>query len=156
MATGTLDELIPTLRLKLGDTEPTTYRYLDAWLKTALQASVSALARYWGAKYLLDDLGDVYRNTLYIDWEFDSPPIIQFKDGWIIVLMAAIIVKSGQLENLAWDIGSWRDAELSFSNIESGKQKDASLARDIEELNNYLKVPKKRPVVPIRISYTEP
>jgi len=154
----TLDELIPHLRIRLGDTDPLTYRYVDAWLLTALQASVSALSRYWGNKYILDDTLAVVRNTLatgFATFEFPEPTIIQFKDEWIIILMASIIIKSGQLENLAWDLGSWRDAELSYSNIEAGKQKSDSLKRDIEELNRYLKPPIRRPLGTARTSFPE-
>lgn len=155
----TLTELIPVLRLKLGDTNASAYRYLDAWLLTSLEAAVAALARYWDSKYLVDDAGVIYRNTnsvSYVYIENTEPPVIQFKDEWIIILMASIVVKSGQLENMAWSLGNWRDAELSFSNIESGKQKDGSLQRDLDELAHYLKAPIKRPVFPIRTSYTEP
>jgi len=151
----TLAELLPLLRLRLGDTNSASYRYLDEWLLLSLSAAVTALSRYWGNKYLLDSLNEIYRSTDYAYFESDSPPVIQFKDEWIIVLMASIIIKAGSLENMAWDLGSWRDAELSFSNLESGRQKDLSLKRDWEELNNYLKVPKKRPVIPVRTSFVE-
>ena len=31
-----LDYLIPSLRLHLGDTDSSSYRYIDGWLKVAL------------------------------------------------------------------------------------------------------------------------
>lgn len=140
MATdGTLSSLIPMLRLKLGDTNSESYRYLDAWLLSALEASISFLNRRWNGKYYLDETSTVVRSLTNLTFEYEAPPVIQFKDEWIIILGASILVKSGQLEGLSWDIGSWRDAELSYSNLESGKQKDQSLNRDIEELNSLLK-----------------
>lgn len=58
--------------------------------------------------------------------------------------MAAIIIKSGQLENLSWSVGAWRDAEISYSNIEASRRKDEMLQRDWTELTNILKPPQKR------------
>lgn len=150
-----LEELIPSLRFKMGDTDPTSYRYLDAWLLSALVASVLALSRWWSTKYTSDDLGNVTRSTTYTDWELESPPAIQYKDQWIIVLMAAYILKSGQLENLSWSISSWRDSELSFSNLEQSRSKDSSLQKDWNELLAYLKPPIKRGFSSQRIDYTE-
>jgi len=150
----TLSELIPALRMKMGDINPTTYRYMDEWLLVSLQTSIKALARFWESKYLIDSLGVVTRNELYTNFEFASPPIIQVKDEWIIILMAAIIIKSGSLENAAWDLGSWRDAEQSYSNIASGDKMDASLKADWLELSGYIKVPMKRTMIPARTSFT--
>jgi hypothetical protein len=118
--------------------------------------AVIALARWWDSKYLVDETlytltaysgvyaSGIYRNEVFTYFENLEPPIIQEKDEWPIVLMASIILKSGQLENVSWDTGSWRDAELSHSNIESAKQKGSSLERDIAELEKYLKPPVKR------------
>lgn len=152
-----IDYLIPYLRMHLGDLNPATYRYLDAWLRTALITSVKTLSRFWDSKYLVSDDVDlldqatysgiydaVSRNELFRYFEFESPPDIQFKDERPIILMAAILVKSGQLENASWDFGSWRDAEQSFSNIESSRAKDESIRRDIQELYSVLKSPLKR------------
>jgi hypothetical protein len=151
-----LEELIPMLRIKLGDTDPANYRYLDAWLLNALVASVSALSRWWSTKYTSDDLGNVTRSTTYTDWELVSPPDIQIKDQWIIVLMALIIIKSGNLENLSWSLGSWRDSELSYSNLEQSRSKDSSLQKDWNELMMYLKPPIKRGFNALRTSWTDP
>ena len=46
--------LIPQLRIILGDTEPSTFRYLDVWLHEALVASIKFLGSWWNNKYLLD------------------------------------------------------------------------------------------------------
>lgn len=155
IVSGTLSAILPMLRIKLGDTNAAAYRYLDTWLMLSLVAAIKALSRYWGDKYLLTDAYEVYRNPVFANFEYTAPPTIQFKDEWIIVLMASIITKSGSLENSAWDVGSWRDTELSFSNIESGKLKDASLKRDIEELSYYLKPPIKRLVTALRTDFVE-
>jgi hypothetical protein len=58
--------------------------------------------------------------------------------------MASILIKTGELENLSWNLGAWRDAEISYSNIEAGRRKDSSLVRDWKELTSILKPPQKR------------
>ena len=140
-----LDYLIPTLRMKLGDTDPATYRYLDAWLLTSLVTSVGALQRWWNFRYLVESTTDeIYRNP---DADFtidESEGVIQRSDEWPIVLMAAIIIKEGSLESHAWNMGSWRDAEISYSNISSGSMLEGSIRRDWDELNLYLKNPNKQ------------
>lgn len=136
MATD-LNYLIPRLRLRLGDMNPASYRYLDEWLHAALIASVDALTRWWDDKYQIDENNRVYPNIL----RRDIQPII---------LMACIIVKSGSLENFSWNLGSWRDAEISFSNIEGGKGKQESLKRDWEELNKLLTSPNKKLALPVK------
>jgi hypothetical protein len=138
-----LDYLIPVLRLKLGDTTPATYRYLDAWLSVSLIAAIKSLSRWWNFRYLVDASNVITRNA---DNDFtidESFGLIQKSDEWPIVLMAAILIKDGSLQNSAWDIGSWRDAEISYSNIQSGVLKDASIKRDWEELMYYVMPPTK-------------
>lgn len=139
-----LDYLIDSLRLHLGDTNPLSYRYLDEWLRTAIVLSVKNLQRWWNYKYLIDDITyDISRNphTIFL---FESPPILEHGDERPVILQAAIIIKQGALENSAWDFGSWKDYEISYSNIESSKSRDSSLKRDIDELSLYLKPPTKR------------
>lgn len=130
MATD-LNYLIPRLRLKLGDLNPASYRYLDEWLHAALIASVDALQRWWADKYTIDENNRV------------SPNILR-RDIQPVILMASIILKSGSLENFSWNVGSWRDAEISFSNIEGGRGKLDSLQKDWEELNMLLTPPTKK------------
>lgn len=130
MATD-LNYLIPRLRLKLGDLNPASYRYLDEWLHSALVASVDALQRWWADKYIIGDDNRV------------SPTILR-RDIQPIILMASIILKSGSLENFSWNVGSWRDAEVSFSNIEGGRGKADSLQKDWDELNMLLTPPNKK------------
>jgi len=137
-----IDYLIDDLRLHLGDyTVP--YRYLDEWLRTALVASVKSLSKRWQYKYLVDTDNNVERNSTYT-FTFSEPPIIEKGDEWPIILQASIIIKGGALEESAWDVGSWRDAEIAVSNIEGGKMRTTSLQRDMDELDDLLKPASKR------------
>jgi len=135
--TGTnLSYLLERLRVHLGDMV-VPYRYLDTWLETALVCSVEVLMPRWNYKYLVDDDDNVYRNTT-IRFLFTEPPIIERGDIWPVVIQAAIVIKEGSLENQSWNFGSWRDAEISYSNLEGSRSKGASLDRDIEMLDTML------------------
>jgi len=137
-----LDYLITDLRLHLGDTsEP--YRYTDAWLRTSLVMSVKALMRWWNYKYLIDTDYNASRNP-NVTFLFASPPIIEYGDEHPIVLMASIIIKEGSLQESAWSAGSWRDAEIAYSNIEGNRARTQSLLKDWETLESILKPPQKR------------
>ena len=138
-----LDYLIDSLRLHLGDMDSGSYRYTDEWLRTALVMSIKALQRWWDYKYLVDTDYDVYRNQHW-DYLFPEPPIIEHGDEEPVVLMASILTKEGSLENNSWNVGSWRDAEIAYSNIEGNKAKLASLEKDWEALTGMLKPPTKR------------
>ena len=135
--------LIPDLRLHLGDLDPTSYRYMDDWLEASLIMSIKSLGRWWRYKYLLDDSNLVYRNP-YFPFAMSEPPIIDVMDERIIILMSSIIIKGGTLENNAWNVGSWRDAEIAYSNIESSRSRTESLKRDVDELKNLIQPPSKR------------
>lgn len=130
MATD-LQQFIPRLRLRLGDLNPASYKYLDDWLHASLIASVDALQRWWDDKYTIDENNRI------------TPDLLR-RDIQPIILMASIIVKSGSLENFSWSVGSWRDAEISFSNIEGSRGKSDSLQRDWDELNKLLTSPNKK------------
>lgn len=150
MATTDLTEYIPRLRLHLGDNgDPATYRYTDGWLETALMCAVEALMPRWNYKYLLNDLDEAYRN-LSIVFLFPEPPVVERGDIWPIVIQASIVIKSGSLENMSWNFSSWRDAEISYSNLEGSRSKDASLNRDIELLDTMLPERGKRLATPIK------
>lgn len=146
-----LDFLIPELRARLGDTDETAYRYLDSWLRVSLVTALKSLQRWWRIRYLIDDSYVVtrYENSTF---SLDAPPVILTADQTPIVIMASILTKEGSLQNNSWVIGSWRDAEVSVSNIESGRLQDKSLERDWNELMWYLKPPSKRLSVPTRDS----
>jgi len=141
MATTTLDFLRERLRLHIGDMDSETY--LDAWLDLALLMAVESLQPWWNFKYLLNDLDEVYRNT-QVRFLFPEPPVIERADHKPIILMASIIVKAGTLQNTAWSVGSWRDAEISVSNIQGSISRNNLLVGDWEELTNILKPPQKR------------
>lgn len=138
------DYLIENLRVHLWDIDPANYRYADEWLRTAIVHAIKNLQTWWNYKYLINETTyDSYRNTA-IPFLFPEPPIIEQGDERPIVLMASIIIKEGTLENSAWTTGSWKDAEISYSNISGADLKQKSLAKDWEELTSLLKVPQKR------------
>jgi hypothetical protein len=151
MATTTLDYLITDLRLHLGDYDPASYRYTDAWLLVALIASVKTLGRWWNFKYLVETDNDVYRNpgTTFI---LPEPPVIEVTDERPIILMASIIIKEGSLEANSWNAGSWRDFEVSYSNIEGSRAKMESLNKDWEELKTLVTPPSKKLSTPLKQS----
>ena len=150
MAT-TLIYLIPYLRLQLGDINPASYRYDDTWLEISLQLSVKSLGRWWNFKYLLDTNNEIYRNpnTVFL---FPEPPIIEVYDERAIILMASIIIKEGSLENNSWNVSSWKDAEISYSNLEGNRAKLESLKKDWDELLEILTPPTKRLAYPTKSS----
>jgi hypothetical protein len=140
-----LTTLIPNLRLRIGDIDPASYRYTDQWLEVSLQAAVETLGRWWNYKYLLDALGDAYRNPNgYFIFDENTYGVIEPADKQAIILMAAYIILEGSLENSAWNFQSWRDNEIAFSNLESSRARNQTLSRLWEELTTTLKVPQKR------------
>lgn len=150
-----LSKLLPRLRLHLGDINSQSYRYMDDWLILALKGAIQALERRWDSKYLIDETtDDIVRNPLYI-FSFDEPPIVQGMDIQPIILQASIIIKQGSLENSSWNFGSWRDAEISVSNIEGSRAKDSSLQRDWDELNSLLPAATKKLTKSVRIDFNE-
>lgn len=143
-----LDYLIDPLRLHLGDVDSTTYRYMDEWLRTALFSAVKTMQRWWGNKYTVT-VGStptsytVERNAQF-EFDFEEPPVILDRDERPLVLMAGIIIKAGSLENSSWNFGSWKDAEISYSNIEGSKAKANSLDKDWNELESLVTPPSKK------------
>lgn len=138
-----LSYLLPQLRLYLGDNDAETYT--DQWLRNALASAVNSLGRWWNEKYLVDEDCNVIRNPNYIKtWMFESPPVIEQQDEFIIILMASILIKSGTIQNNVWNVGTWRDAEIYYSNTEGGKAAQESLKRDWDLLLYYLRPPSKK------------
>lgn len=146
MATFDVSALIPYLRIRLGDTDPTSYRFVDLWLYQSLILASKALVHYTGYKYLIDSNNALYRNPGQLQkFSIDEPPVLEPGDENILVLMAAILILEGSLENSAWqNIGSWKDAEISFSNIESGRIRNDILKNLWDELNQLITPPTKR------------
>ena len=144
METTTLDYLIPYVRLRLGDLNPESYRYTDAWILTALIGAVEYLGRWWNLRYLLDYTTNlIYRNPSG-EFIFSEPPVIQPQDNQIIVIVASLVILEGSLENTSWDIMSWRDNEISFSNLEQARSRDKNLSRLWEELLTLIQPPTKK------------
>lgn len=144
-----LDYLLPSLRLHLGDTDSSSYRYLDEWLKVALVDGLKELGRWWANRYFIDSDYDVTRNSDQ-SYEQNSPPVIETSDEKPIILMASLMVKAGSLEANSWNAGSWRDAEFSVSNIEGAKAKEKSFMNDWNALTAIMKPPTKRPFASVR------
>lgn len=138
-----LDYLIPVLRVKMWDIA-VPYRYLDEWLDTALVTAVKSLQRWWSNKYLVDSTNLVVSRNPDLTFTFAEPPVIESSDERIVILMASIIIKDGNLENSAWSTATWRDAEYYVSNIEGAKSREAGLKRDWDELLSLIKPPQKR------------
>lgn len=139
-----LSYLIPILRLELGDINPASYRYTDVWLDAALVGAVVALQRWWNNKYLVNSTYTVVSRNPDSTFTLDEPPVIQTSDETPVVLMASYIIQSGNLENSAWNVATWRDAEYYVSNVEGGKIRDANLKRIWDRLLLYMKPPQKR------------
>jgi hypothetical protein len=122
---------------------------MDEWLRVALISAAEALMPRWNYKYLLNDNNDIYRNPNH-KFIFNEPPVVQRGDVRPVILMSAIVVKEGSLENQSWNFASWRDAEIAYSNLEGSRSKDRSLERDIEELNSILPERGKRLAQPVK------
>jgi hypothetical protein len=148
-----IDYLLPTLRLHLGDTDPLTYRYVDEWLRVALVSGVKALQRWWGDRYLVEQTTyNILRGTTYT-FLYASPPVIQDRDERPLILMASILIKTGQLEANSWNVGSWKDAEIAVSNIEGSRAKQFGVTMDWNELKEYLLPPTKKLSGALRIAH---
>lgn len=144
MATVDIRYLTPDLRLTIGDTAPATYRYADEWLEIALLGAIRELGRWWNYRYLIDETTRlIYRNpnTTFLASE---PPVIQMGDERPVIVKAAIIVLKGDLQNVAWNLAAWRDAEISYSNLEGGRAKKDILKELYQELRDLITPPTKR------------
>ena len=131
-----VDHLIPVLRFYLGDYD--TRRYLTDTLRDALIFGVRMLMRQWASRYTVDDDGTITRSTA-IGFDSAAPPVIQYKDGPPIVIQAAMLIKSGSLQDSSWQIASWRDDEIAVSNIQADKSRRDSLKHDEALLKEYFK-----------------
>jgi hypothetical protein len=148
-----VDYLIPELRLQLGDIDPSSYRYVDEWLRAALLYGISALGRWWEYRYIVNETTyQVSRNPAF-SYAIEEPPVIDARDKRPVILMASILIKSGMLEKNSWFFGSWKDAEYSVTNIASKDAKEKSLQADWDELLLFLKPPQKRLTTGSRITF---
>lgn len=139
-----LDYLIDQLRVHLNDVNPADYEYSTEYLRSALVYGLRALGYRWNHRYLID--GTTYivsRNTLSsYRFMFTDPPPVQAPDEIIIVLQASIMIKMGRNRASSANVASWRDDEISYSNIASGRAMSEDLQGDIDWLN--MLMPKKR------------
>jgi hypothetical protein len=144
MVTVDIGYLITMVRFKIGDTDPLAYRYLDSWLRVALISAVKFLERWWRSRYYVTDAGLVYRNQ-YLAFDTDeNERVIETMDEYIIALTAAFLTLQGALENSAWSTVSWKDAEISFTNLEGGRIRDKNVDRLWNELQSFLLPPTKK------------
>ena len=140
-----LEYLIPMVRLRIGDTNPASYRYMDEWVKMSLIAAIESLQLWWRGRYNVNRDGIVTRDEDYLYFETPvSEGVIEQKDEYIVVLMAAYLLLSGSLENSAYNVQSWRDNEIAFSNLEGGRMRGDNVTRLWNELLMYMTPPTKR------------
>jgi len=133
-----LTYLVIDLRRYIYDiTEP--YSYTDDLLDAYLMQGMRMLGVRWNYRYLITITGTVTRNTAITSWKTTSPPIIEYGDESKIILQSAILLKSGSAFNSSWDVGSWKDDEIAYSNIQAAKSRDLSIIRDQELLDQLLK-----------------
>lgn len=149
--TTNIDYLITALRLHLNDeTEP--YTFTDTVLRTRLVYAVKALMPRWNNKYLINEDTNYVERNPHVTYLFADPPLVQHQDERPIVLQASIDVKNSLIYTSSWNIGSWKDDEVSYSNIEGSKSVNESLNRDIEELKALLPDARKRLAQPSKQS----
>lgn len=130
-----LIDLIPSLRVYLGDSE-VPYEFSKAVLLDALIEACKALMHYRNFRYLIDSANCVTRNPRHT-YSIVSPPIIQYSDEQAFILLAAIIIKMAKLTDTFWDIGAWKDEEISYSMYGGGTVLGKSIRRDWKELQHW-------------------
>jgi hypothetical protein len=130
-----LDYLIPALRMHIGDPNATVYT--DNFLKRALVMGFYLVQPRWNFRYLMDANYTVTRNpnTTFLH---ASPPVILYADERPIYVAAAIALRSGLIWTAGSDAVSWKDEEVSFSNISGAKMREAAFIRDWDELHQML------------------
>ena len=152
-STTDLDYLLPALRMHMWDTtEP--YTYSDDMLKRALLIGVKSLMARWNSRYIPSynagtDNWDVSRNP-DDSFRHTSPPVIMYMDERPIVLAAAVAINSGLIYQVAGNAVSWKDEEVSYSNITGAKLTEASVMRDIDELSKLVPDRRKRLATPTK------
>lgn len=130
-------DLIPSLRVYLGDSE-VPYEFSNALLLEALVESCKSLMRYWNFRYLIDSNDCVSRNPEFT-YSIISPPIIQYSDEHAFILLAAIIIKMAKLTDTFWDLGAWKDEEISHSMYQGGTTLGKNIRKDWKELQYWLR-----------------
>lgn len=137
MGYTSVEYLITPLRRHLGDiTEP--YTYSDVILSGYLLDGVKALGTRWDQKYYVAEADRVLRSSEPDMFDYAEPPVIQYQDERVIILQTSIIIKSSSKFSQSGSAVNWRDEEISYSNVESARQRSSALGDDIAELNSLL------------------
>jgi hypothetical protein len=153
-SSGVIEELIPYVRVKIGDFS-SPYRYESDWIRSAIRAASITLQQYLHNKYLLDeDTDDIIRNTEYSPWYYaeSQSGVLEYQDKNLYIVMSAIIMLQGDLENNAWNLASWKDFEISYTNMESGRTQSKILDNLWNELYSLITPPTKRLAQPRKSS----
>lgn len=136
-ATTDVDFLIEDERFYLGDvTVP--YRYANNHLRHGLVMACKSLMKKWRNRYSINASYVISRSPTAEFYEL-SPPIIERADEVAFILQASIIIKTAELQDTSWDIASWRDDEIAYSNIAGGGALKASLSNDMAALEDFLR-----------------
>lgn len=130
-------DIVPSLRVYLGDSE-IPYEFSNSLLLEALVEACKGLMHYWNFKYLIDNNDCVSRNPGHT-YSIISPPIIQYSDEYAFILLAAIIIKMAKLTDTFWDIGAWKDDEISHSMYKGGTALGKNIRKDWKELQYWLR-----------------
>jgi len=138
VGTTTLGYLIPQLRRQLSDyTEP--YSYTDVVLSGFLLDSIKALGNRWNNRYrvaTVDSVPDLtIRSTNNYLFDYSEPPVIQYQDERAVILQSSILIKSSTKWSESGSAVTWKDDEVSYSNLGSAKQRSSTLNDDISELD---------------------
>ena len=141
--TTTLAYLIPQFRRHLSDyTAP--YTYDDATLSGFLFDAIKALGHRWNNKYFVATVEEVpnliIRNENSYLFDFSEPPVIQGQDERAIILQASVVIKSSTKWSESGSAVNWRDEEISYSNVQSARQRSSTLDDDVRELNELFPV----------------
>jgi hypothetical protein len=151
--TVNIEYLIPLVRTLIGDLTPSSYRYIDEWIISSLGLAIRVLNLKWKYKYLPSGDQLVYRNPDAPNFTFEETDgVVESSDEYLMALQAAIIILGGSLENSSWDYSSWKDAEISYTNQESSKSRNANLKRLIDEMNTLITSPNKKLAQAVKMS----
>lgn len=132
-----LDYMIEDLRFYLGDVI-VPYRYADSHLRHALVMACKALMKKWRNRYTINTSYTVSRSSTAEFYEL-VPPTVERADEIAFILQGSIIIKTAELQDTSWDIASWRDDEIAYSNIAGGGALKRSLENDIAALEEFLR-----------------
>lgn len=134
-----LDYLIPFVRFHMGDLE--NRRYTTSTLRMALVYALKLLQRRWNSKYLIDATNTTVTRNADMLYYFrqTAPPTIESRDEAAFVLQAAILLKSGIMQDSSWQVAAWRDDEIQVSNIQADRSRHRGLDRDMEMLDLFFK-----------------